>query len=73
MSRKPTLKVRLHDLVSDMVRKGIRLQEAHEQLERQFLSEVLLVCGGNQSRAAEALEVHRNTLRRKLRQHGLLG
>ncbi len=72
MSRKPTLKVRLQELVGDMVKKGIRLQEAHEQLERQFLSEVLSACGGNQSRAAEALEVHRNTLRRKLRQHGLL-
>ncbi len=72
MSRKPTLKVRLQELVVDMVKKGIRLQEAHEQLERQFLSEVLSVCEGNQSRAAEALKVHRNTLRRKLRQHGLL-
>jgi DNA-binding protein Fis len=72
MSRKATLKVRLQELVGDMVRKGIRLQEAHEQLERQFLSEVLLVCHGNQSRAAETLDVHRNTLRRKLRQHDLL-
>ena len=72
MSRKATLKVRLQELVGDMVRKGIRLQEAHEQLERQFLSEVLSVCDGNQSRAAETLDVHRNTLRRKLRQHDLL-
>lgn len=72
MSRKTTLKVRLQELVGDMVTRGIRLQEAHEQLERQFLSEVLSVCGGNQSRAAETLEVHRNTLRRKLRRHGLI-
>ena len=72
MSRSPTLKVRLQDLVGDMVRGGIRLQEAHEQLERQFLSEVLAVCEGNQSRAAEILEIHRNTLRRKLHHYGLL-
>ncbi len=72
MTRRPTLEVRLQELVSDMVKMGIRLKEAHEQLERQFLREVLSVRGGNQSRAAETLQVHRNTLRRKLRQHGLL-
>ncbi len=71
MSRKPALKFRLQEIVGEMVKNGIRLQEAHEQLERQFISEVLAVCGGNQSRAAEMLEVHRNTLRRKLRHHGL--
>ena len=28
-------------------------------------------CGGNQTRAAEALGINRGTLRRKLRQYGL--
>ena len=55
-----------------MVRRGIRLPEAQAQLERAFLDRVLKDCDGNQSRAADALEVHRNTLRRKLREHSLI-
>ena len=70
--RKRSLKRRLESLVADMVEKGIRLDEAHHQLESQFLGEVLRRSEGNQSRAAETLKMHRNTLRRKLRYNGLL-
>jgi DNA-binding protein Fis len=70
--RKPTFKKRLSALVEDFVAKGIRLDEAHEQLEREYLVRVLERCEGNQCRAAETLQIHRNTLRRKLRKHGLL-
>lgn len=72
MSRGPTLKQQLDSLVVQMVERGIRLQEAHDQLERCFLAEVMRRHGGNQTRAAEALQVHRNTLRRKLERHDLL-
>ncbi len=71
MSRRPTLRQRLEELVSDMVAKGIQLDEALEQLERQFLVEVLRGTNGNCSRAAARLRMHRNTLRRKLERYGL--
>lgn len=70
--RKRSLKVRLDRIVEDMVRRGIRLPEAQAQLERAFLDRVMKDCAGNQTRAAETLEVHRNTLRRKLREHSLI-
>jgi DNA-binding protein Fis len=70
--RKRSLKVRLDRIVEDMVGRGIRLTEAQQQLERAFLDRVMRQCDGNQSRAADVLEVHRNTLRRKLREHGLI-
>jgi DNA-binding protein Fis len=70
--RKRALRLRLQDLVEEMVGKGIALPEAQAQLEKQFLAEVMRQCAGNQCRAAERLDVHRNTLRRKLQAHGLL-
>jgi len=70
--RKAPLRKRLEELVDEMVARGIRLPEAHDQLEKLFLAQVMRASEGNQCRAAERLEVHRNTLRRKLRSHGLL-
>ncbi len=71
--RKRALRLRLQDLVEEMVGKGIALPEAQAaQLEKQFLAEVMRRCAGNQCRAAELLDMHRNTLRRKLQAHGLL-
>lgn len=68
----PSMKQRLQALVGEMVERGIRLDEAADQFERQFLVEVLENHDGNQTRAAEAMRMHRNTLRRKLDRHGLL-
>ena len=70
--RKAPLNKRLEELVEEMVSKGIQLPEAHDQLEKLFLSQVMKASDGNQCRAAERLDVHRNTLRRKLRAHGLI-
>ena len=70
--RKAPLNKRLEELVEEMVRKGIQLPEAHNQLEKLFLKQVMAASEGNQSRAAERLDVHRNTLRRKLRAQGLI-
>jgi Fis family transcriptional regulator, factor for inversion stimulation protein len=44
-----------------------------EEVERPLLESVLEYYSGNQSKAAEALGLNRGTLRKKLKQHGLLG
>lgn len=41
------------------------------EVEAPLLSEVLMWCGGNQSRAAAVLGINRATLRKKLLAHGL--
>ncbi|MBF0804211.1 MULTISPECIES: Fis family transcriptional regulator [Neisseria] len=43
-----------------------------EQVEKPLLRCVMAECGGNQSKAAAMLGLNRNTLRKKLVQHGLL-
>lgn len=70
-TRPASLKNQLEVLVADMVRRGIRLDEARAEFEREFLEQTLRTCGGNQTRAAEVLQVHRNTLRRKLEELGV--
>lgn len=42
------------------------------QVEKPMLAYIMAQCGGNQSRAAEMLGLNRNTLRKKLLQHGLI-
>ncbi|TVO62368.1 helix-turn-helix domain-containing protein [Spiribacter vilamensis] len=42
-----------------------------EQAEAPLLEVVMRECGGNQTRAADALGINRGTLRKKLRQYGL--
>lgn len=42
------------------------------QVEKPMLECVMAQCGGNQSKAAAMLGLNRNTLRKKLLQHGLL-
>jgi Fis family transcriptional regulator len=43
------------------------MDEAVRELESHFLRQVLQRHDGNQSRAAAALGIHRNTLRNKMR------
>lgn len=43
-----------------------------EQVEKPLLQCVMAECRGNQSKAAAVLGLNRNTLRKKLVQHGLL-
>lgn len=42
------------------------------QVEKPMLEFVMRQCRGNQSKAADMLGLNRNTLRKKLGQHGLL-
>jgi len=60
------LKDRLEALVSEMVDRGILLEEAIEEFEKRFIKAAMEGSRGNQSRAARLLGIHRNTLSRKL-------
>ena len=42
------------------------------EVEREYIIKVLEYCNGNQSEAARILGLHRNTLRNKLKEYGLL-
>ena len=60
------MKDQLDGLVSQMVERGILFDEAVEEFEKRFIKRVLDRANGNQSRAAQALGIHRNTLSRKI-------
>lgn len=61
----------LEGLVVQMVERGILFDEAVMEFEKRFIKRVLERAEGNQSRAAEVLGIHRNTLRRKISEYKL--
>jgi DNA-binding protein Fis len=65
------VKDQLEGLVSQMVERGILFDEAVCEFEKRFIKRVLDTTKGNQSRAAEALGIHRNTLSRKIGEYEL--
>jgi DNA-binding protein Fis len=67
------VKEKMELLVTEMIDKRILLDEAVGELERKFIQTVLSRTKGNQSKAAEVLGVHRNTLSRKITQYKLSG
>ena len=60
------MKDQLEGLVSQMVERGILFDEAVGEFEKKFIKRVLERAEGNQSRAAQILGIHRNTLSRKI-------
>lgn len=60
------MKEQLDALINQLVERGILYDEALAEFEKRFIRKVLDTYRGNQSRAAEALGIHRNTLSRKL-------
>ncbi len=70
MGRK-NLKSGLTLIVDELVRKGVTLQQARQEFERQFISASLRSNGGNLCRSARSLGVHRNTLRNKVSNLGI--
>jgi DNA-binding protein Fis len=61
----------LEGLVGQMVERGILFDEAVGEFEKRFIKRVLERTNGNQSRAAELLGIHRNTLSRKITEYKL--
>ena len=68
-----SVKEKLESLVTEMIEKRIFLDEAVGAFEKRFIQAALTQTKGNQSRAAEVLGVHRNTLNRKIANHKLNG
>ena len=67
------MKEKLESLVTEMIERRIYLGEAVNEFERKFIQTALTKTRGNQTKAAEFLGVHRNTLNRKIVQHKLNG
>lgn len=67
------MKEKLESLVTEMIERRIYLNEAVNEFERKFIQSALSKTGGNQTKAAKFLGVHRNTLNRKILQHKLNG
>ncbi|HKT46828.1 MAG TPA: helix-turn-helix domain-containing protein [Candidatus Acidoferrales bacterium] len=65
------MKDQLEGLVAQMVEKGILFDEAVQEFEKRFIKRVLDRAEGNQSKAAEQLGIHRNTLSRKIGEYKL--
>jgi Fis family transcriptional regulator len=65
------VKDQLEGLVAQMVERGILFDEAVSEFEKRFIKRVLDRTSGNQSRAAELLGIHRNTLSRKMGEYKL--
>lgn len=65
------MKDQLEGLVSQMVERGILFDEAVGEFEKKFIKRVLDRVKGNQSQAAQALGIHRNTLSRKIGEYKL--
>lgn len=62
---------RLVLIVDELVRRGVTLEQARREFERQFIVASLKSNRGNFCRSARCLGVHRNTLRNKLSDLGI--
>lgn len=62
------MKEQLASVVLQMYKAGVRCSEAVREFQKAFILTVLKDQKGNQCKAAEKLGMHRNTLRRTIRE-----
>lgn len=67
----PTLREVLLSAIDEMVSKGIYWPDALVEFEKLFILRTLREHHGNLSRTAHEMGIHRNTLGKKIRQHGI--
>jgi Fis family transcriptional regulator, factor for inversion stimulation protein len=60
------VKDQLESLVTQMIDRGLLYEEAVGEFERKYVLTVLERNHGNQTKAAKAMGIHRNTLNKKL-------
>lgn len=68
---KQNLNGRLFQIVDELVRQGVTLEQARREFEKQFIVASLKSNSGNICRSARSLGVHRNTLRNKVSDLGI--
>ena len=61
----------LEKVIDEMVSKGILWHEAGAQFEKLFIIRVLRQQRGNVSKTAEVMDLHRNTLSKKVRLYSI--
>ncbi len=61
----------LEKVIDEMVSKGILWHEAGAQFEKLFIIQVLRQQRGNVSKTAEVMNLHRNTLSKKVRLYSI--
>lgn len=66
MKDESSLNGRLSQIVNELVRQGVPLDQARREFEKQFIVASLRSNEGNLCRSARSLGVHRNTLRNKV-------
>ena len=71
MGTRQTLNGRLHQIVDELVDRGLTLEQARQEFERQFITASLRSNDWNFCRSARSLGVHRNTLRNKVSHLGI--
>ena len=62
---------KIERLVLEMCTRQIQLPLALREFEKMYLQAILRRCGGNRTRAAQVLGIHRNTLAHKIESHRL--
>ena len=65
------MREQLEHLVSEMLTKGVRYDDAQREFEKRFIAHALQKMDGNLSKAADLLGMHRNTLSRKMAEYKL--
>lgn len=65
------MKDQLESLITQLVDRGVPYSAAQAEFEKKYIRLVLVQTGGNQSRAARLLGMHRNTLSRKLEEYNM--
>lgn len=65
------MKDKLEELVNEMISSGILLKQAVGEFEKAYIKQVLASNGGNKSKAARKLGIHRNTLSNKIKKYDI--
>ena len=65
------MREQLEHLVSEMLTKGVRYEDAQREFEKKFITQALQKMDGNLGKAADLLGMHRNTLSRKMVEYRL--
>jgi len=67
-----SLKGQLVEIVDELVQQGVTLEQARKEFEKQFILASIRSNDGNLCRSARSLGVHRNTLRNKVSNLGIV-